>query len=219
MRPLTVVVTSLAGASAVALVAYSLGQAHAPHGPVHPILTASAASSEKFDDTAKLNEAMGQLNRRLAALEVKQVQAKPAESEDPTPLPNTGVQQSMDLETMKQKALERAAAIDVALKTEATDSLWSSPTVSQLQTAVARAVKEDGAQFSIKSVKCLTSICEMVLSASSPDQLVSTDVALAPRISGMGSADIAPPEIAADGSATVTYRLFRQGYPRPDDGT
>ena len=35
----------------------------------------------------------------------------------------------------------------------------------------------------------------------------------------MGSFDIALPETAADGSATLTYRLFRNGYPRPDEGT
>jgi hypothetical protein len=115
--------------------------------------------------------------------------------------------------------LERIAVIDAAFKTQARDNVWSSATESQLQTAVDSAVKEAGAKFSIKNMRCLTSICEMVLSASSPDQLQNTDLALGPRITGMGSLDIAPAETAADGTATVTYRLFREGYPRPDEGT
>jgi hypothetical protein len=58
----------------------------------------------------------------------------------------------------------------------------------------------------------------MVLSASSTEQLSGTALHLMHRITEMGSVDIAPPVTAADGSATVTYRLFRKGYPRPDDG-
>ena len=47
----------------------------------------------------------------------------------------------------------------------------------------------------------------------------SRNFQLAQRISGMSSYDISQPETTADGSATVTYRLFRQDYPRPDEGT
>lgn len=217
MRPLTVIVTVLASTSAVALGGYWLGQARPARGPVVPAAPASAAATDESDDGAKVAETMAQLNRRLAALEIKQVVAKPTAAE--AAVPQRGPQQPMDLAALKQKELERAALIDAALKTEARDNVWAPSTEGQLQTAVASAVKEAGAQFSVKTVKCLTSICEMVLSASTPEQLRGTDAALAPRITGMGSLDIAPPETAADGSATVTYRLFRQGYPRPDQDT
>jgi hypothetical protein len=56
----------------------------------------------------------------------------------------------------------------------------------------------------------------MVLWASSADKLNASTYQLAQGIGGMASFDIGPAEVAADGSATVTYRLFRQGYPRPD---
>lgn len=113
--------------------------------------------------------------------------------------------------------MRKAAAIDRTLKTEPRDRVWASAAESQLQATVEAAVKE-GVQFSVKAMKCLTSICEMVLSASSPDQLHGTDLSLIHRISGMGSFDIAPTETEADGSGTITYRLFREGYPRPDEG-
>jgi hypothetical protein len=219
MRPLTVIVTSLAGASVVALGAYWVGQAHAPRISGQPGSAASAGSGESSDDNDRQAEAMGQLNRRLAALELKQVQANPAESEAPKPQSSAGMPQPMDIAAMKKKELDRIAVIDAAFKTQARDNVWSSATESQLQIAVDSAVKEAGANFSIKNMRCLTSICEMVLSASSPDQLQNTDLALGPRITGMGSLDIAPAETAADGTATVTYRLFREGYPRPDEGT
>jgi hypothetical protein len=119
----------------------------------------------------------------------------------------------------RQRELERAAAVDAALKTQQRDQVWAPATEGQLQTAVDAALKESGAQYTIKTLRCLTSICEMVLSASSPDQLQDTDLSLGSHIVGMNSVDISPPETAADGSATVSYRLFRQGYPRPDEGT
>ena len=59
---------------------------------------------------------------------------------------------------------------------------------------------------------------EMVLSASSPDELRHTTNNLSHRITGMSSFDFAPTETAADGTATVTCRLFRKGYPRPESG-
>ena len=119
---------------------------------------------------------------------------------------------------MKEKQLAKAAAIEAALKRNRKDGTWASATESQLLTAIDAAVKE-GATFSVKTLRCLTSVCEVVLSASNPDQLRHAELRLAPRITDMSSFEIAAPEIAADGNATVTYRMFRKGYPRPDEGT
>jgi hypothetical protein len=81
------------------------------------------------------------------------------------------------------------------------------------------AAGQEGAQFTLKSVRCLTSLCEMVLSASDAEQFSHASLQLDPRITGMSRLVMALPETAADGSATVTYRMFREGYPRPDEGT
>jgi len=152
------------------------------------------------------------------ALQLAQANAKSAEPRAPDSPPNAAAARLRpDFTTMKEVQLERAAAIEATLKTEPRDRAWASTTESQLRTAVDTAIKE-GAQYSVRTLRCLTSVCEMVLSASSPEELRYTSFQLGPRIAGMSSYDVAQPETAADGTATVTYRLFRMGYQRPDEG-
>jgi len=172
---------------------------------------------ELNDGNAELNEAIRRLDRRIGALELRQLDPKPAEARAQD-VPPAASAVALDPATLREKELEKAAAIEATLRTEPRDNTWASATESQLQSAVSAAVQE-GAQYSIKTVNCLTSMCQIVLSASSPDKLSGTALQLSRRISGMSSFDIAAPETAADGSATLTYRLFRQAYPRPDDGT
>lgn len=104
----------------------------------------------------------------------------------------------------------------MALKTEPKDRVWASSTENQVRLAVDTAVKE-GAKFSVKTLNCMTSLCEMVLSAASAEDLQYISHQLPSHVTGMGSLDLAPPEIGVDGTATVTCRLFRQGYSRPDE--
>jgi hypothetical protein len=217
MRPLTVVVTFLAAASAIGLGGYWLGQAGAPRALDQPRSAARTNISEPIDGNAELAEAIRQLDRRLAALELRELYAKPAEAQAHEGPPRASAVPLAPAE-MTERELQKAAAIEAALKTEPRDSAWASVTERQLQTAVNAAVQE-GAQYSVKTLSCLTSICEMVLSASSPDKLNNTTLQLARSIDGMSSFDIVPPKTAADGSATLTYRLFRKSYPRPDEGT
>jgi hypothetical protein len=216
MRYSTVVATFLAVASGVGFGGYWLGQAGAPRARSHSS-AANENSSEPIEGNAELAVAIGKLDRRLAALELRQLNMKPAETQAHD-LPANASAPPLDLGALKERELEKAAAIEATLRTEPRDSAWASATESQLQTAVNAAVQE-GAQYSVKTVSCLTSICEMVLSASSPDKLSNTELQLARRVSGISSFDVAPLDTAADGSATVRYRLFRQAYPRPDEGT
>ena len=217
MRPLTVFVTFLGSASAIGLCGYWLGQTGASRALDQSRSAASANISESLDGNAELAEAIRQLDRRLAALELRQLSAKPAE-EKALDVPPCASVVPLDPAAMLEKELDKATAIEATLRKEPRDSAWASATESQLQSVVSVAVQE-GAQYSVKTVRCLRRVCEMVLSASSPDKLSSTALQLAQRIGGMSSFDIAPPETAADGSATLTYRLFRQAYPRPDEGT
>jgi hypothetical protein len=177
----------------------------------------AAGSIESNDGNAKLAEAIERLDRRLAALEVRQMYAKAAEAQAPRAQPGAG-SAPLDPGAMKEKERERAAAIDATWRTEPRDSVWAAAAESQIKTAVDDAVKEGGAQFAVKALKCLTSICEVVLSAASPEQLRGTSLQLARRIGEMSRFDVGPPETAADGSAVLTYRMFRSGYPRPDEG-
>jgi hypothetical protein len=218
MRRPTAILTSLAGASAVAVGAYWLGQARGSRA-VQPGATASASHVEPLDDNAKLAAAIERLDRRIAAQELRQAFQQPPEPQAVGAPARAAEAPSdpaaMDPAAVKERESTRVASIDAALKTQPRDQAWASATETGLHATVAAAVK-DGAQFSIRAVRCFTSVCEMVLSASSPDQLRDTALHLAHRIGEMGSIDIAPSETAADGTASVTYRLFRKGYPRPD---
>jgi hypothetical protein len=182
----------------------------------HPRATDNATRVEPLDDGDKLAETIGNLDRRLAALELRQLAAKATELQAPDRVSGGSPPTPLDPAAMKEMALDEAAAIEATLKTEPRDRAWAPATEGQIQTAMNAAVKE-GAQFSVKTLKCLTSMCELVLSASSADHLRHTSLALTQRISGMGRIDIAAPETDADGTATVTCRMFRQGYPRPDE--
>jgi hypothetical protein len=217
MRRLTAVVLSVASVSVIAVCAYRIGRGRNGPAAGEARSASDVDSPASADDNARVNDAVGRIDRRLAALEFKQNFAKPAEVQAAIPV-SSAAGALVDIAAEKEKAAQRAVAIDAALKAEQRDGAWASATEHQLQGAVDTALKE-GAEFSVKSVKCLTTICEMVLSASSPDRLQHTGLQLMRYIQGMGSFDFGLPVTAPDGSATVTYRLFRAGYPRPDEGT
>lgn len=169
------------------------------------------------DTNSDLWAAMARIERRLAALELGQMRQKvtvvgvepdkpsaPADRPDPVAL--------------EEKRLERDSAIEARLKTESRDGTWASAIEKQLETAVS-AASQQGAQYSIKALNCLTSLCEMVLSTKRGDNSNPTGFLLSQGLAGIDSLDVLAPVSSADGSSTVTYRLFRQGYPRPDEGT
>jgi len=217
MIRVVVVAMSVATVSVIAVCAYRVGRGNNGRAAVERRSGSNVDPPPSADDTARLNEAVSRVDRRLAALEYKQNFAKPAEAQVAIPTsPAAGPQ--VDIASEKEKAAQRAAAVEAALKAEQRDSAWASATEHQLHGAVDTAIK-DGAEFSARSVKCLTTICEMVLTASSPDRLQHTGLQLMRYIQGMGSFDFGLPATAPDGTATVTYRLFRAGYPRPDEGT
>ena len=216
MRPLTIVLTSLAAVSAVAFGAYWPGQTSTSRVRGLPRQAESANTVESADGNANLAKVIGRLDRRLAALEHRQGDAKLVDPSAPDTPPTEGAAPP-DLAEMRETQSRKAAAIEVTLSTEPRDRAWASATEDELRTAVDAAV-EEGAQFSVETITCLTSICEVVLSASSPDLLQGAELRLVHRIAGMDSFDIGRPEAAPDGSGKVTYRMFRDGYPRPDEG-
>lgn len=217
MKPVTVVLF-LGASSAVVFSAYRLGMARAArvtNAVSAPLATGAVDTGE---DYTRLAQTIGRLDKRLGALELRQMYAQSAGTPPPAAAaPGTGAIAGDPAEMREREAL-RVAAIEARLKSEPRDRAWASSKETQLQTAVAAATKR-GAQFSVKTVKCLTSICELVLSAPSAEQFRQTAMLLAPGIDGMSSFDLSAPETAPDGTATVTCRMYRKGYARPDEGT
>jgi hypothetical protein len=216
MTTLTKAAALVGSLSVVALGSYWFGRRDA--GPLeHSRAPVAALANPKVEvergepGNARLNSVVERLERRLGELEAKQTAvapaapgARPSEENEP-----------FDPAAEEQKRLDRLAAIDAALHTETRDNAWARPTESALREAVDSAVRDD-AKFSVQSVNCLTSLCEMVLTASNPDDLKAVARQLANKITGMNSFDVPPPVVAPDGRATVTCRLFREGFPRPD---
>lgn len=106
MRPLIVTATALVGTSVVALGAYWAGQLHAARAPIQSMSPESPTAGEPSADNAKLAEAVGQLNRRLAALEVQQLAPKPSEKGGATPQPSA--EQQFDPALARQGEIGRA---------------------------------------------------------------------------------------------------------------
>lgn len=121
-----------------------LGATASPGGGDHP-----------SNGDAKLADSLRQIDRRFAALEIKQTMAtlgKGAEAQaagEGAVLP-AGSKGGPVVEALKEKASRGAAAIDAVLRTEARDGAWATTTEKQVQSAVA-AVAKDGTQISIKA--------------------------------------------------------------------
>ncbi len=205
---------ALAG-SAVAIGAHRLGQRRTASGADALPAAASPDNAAPADETAQLAETVRKLERRIAALEFAQLSAKSA-----APAATAAADHAtgpIDPAEAKQRIADKAAAVEAALKTEPRDRNWASLTEGQVQAAVDAAVK-DGAKLSVQTLRCMTNVCELVLSAPSADLLAGIDVQLASQLTELGSMDIQPPVTAANGAATVAYRMFRKGRPRPDEG-
>jgi hypothetical protein len=207
----------VAAMAVVAAGAYLLGRGQSSAMPQQRVSTERHQTGLPGNAVAKPDEATLKLERRLAAIEAKQAltgAVAPPPPVEPQQEPPPG---PVDPAEIEQRRAERMTAIEAALQTEHRDVAWAATTESQVHTAVDAAAKE-GARFSIRALKCLTSLCEMVLSASSTEDFGHVTQELGNRIVGMGSVDLEPPQKEPDGSATITCRLFRAGYPRPDEG-
>jgi hypothetical protein len=216
MTTLTQVAALTAGLSVVALGSYWFGRRDArplepSKAPIAALDNAKVEVARGEPGTARLNSVVERLEHRLGELEAKQAAVEPTAPGSRQLEEN----EPYDPAAEEQKRLDRLAAIDAALHTETRDIAWARPTENALRAAVDSAVRED-AKFSVQSVNCLTSLCEMVLTAANPDDLKSVARQLASKVTGMNSFDVPPPVVAPDGRATVTCRLFREGFPRPD---
>jgi hypothetical protein len=213
------IVSSVLAASALAIGGYWLGHARGTRGGGERAAAESPVPEPQIRaDEGNANAAgtVDRLERRLAALEAREVLAKAAQSQAASPAASAQPER-YDPAKEEERRLERAAAIEAVVKTEPRDKDWASPTESQLQAAVSAAVAA-GAKFSIRTLRCATTVCDMVLTASSAEDLGHIAEDLGNRITGMNSMDMSPPSSGPDGRTTVTCRLFRQGYPRPDEG-
>jgi len=217
VKQATVIVSSVVAASALAIGGYWLGHARGTRGGERAAAASPAPEPQTRADEGNANAAgtVDRLERRLAALETREVLAKAAQAAASPPAP--AQPERFDPAKEEERRLERAAAIEAAVKTEPRDKDWASPTETQLQAAVSAAIA-GGAKFSIRTLRCATTVCDMVLTASSAEDLGHIAEELGNRITGMNSMDMSPPSSGPDGRTTVTCRLFRQGYPRPDEG-
>lgn len=215
MKQITVVVVSLATV-AVAFASYWIGQ---DQGSLRPKLRAEA--SEQSNSGSHEGASLGRLEMRLAALERSRSSSNAHEDEEAPiyeDVQNRKGEQPFDPELMMQRDMRRDQAIAEALQRETVDRAWASTAESEIKSAVDSVIKDDSVQYSVETLSCLTSICEMVLSASTADHLANSGLHLMRRITGMGSIDIKPAVVAPDGTATATLRFYREGYERPDAG-
>jgi len=162
---MTVVVASVVAASGLALGGYWLGHGRASRALGQSHSADSVDKSVQDEGSGNLAGTVDHLERRLAALELRQAFAKPPEPAGAASPPHAGESERFDPAKVEERRLERVAAIEAALRTEARDRAWAPSTEGQLQVAVDTAIKA-GAKFSIRTLKCFTSICDMVLSAS-----------------------------------------------------
>ncbi len=215
MKQPTIVIAVAVAGSAIAIGAYRLGHRLAPGSVDRSAVAPTADRIEPSDETAQLAETVHKLERRIAALEFAQLSAKVAAPAATAPASHSTP--PVDPEEMKQRMLDKTAAVEAALKGEARDDNWAPVAEGQIESAVAAAVK-DGAKFSLQTVRCMTSLCEVVLAAASPELLGGAELQLAPQLGELGSMDVQQPVTTPNGGATVAYRMFRKGRPRPDEG-
>jgi len=206
--------------SAVAVGGYWLGRARTLQPTERGRSEEPAAGLDETEHDSRLAGALGRLEGRMAALEIKQATATAPTAAAPEPAaapPAPAKNEAPDPAAEEARHLEGEARIQAVLRAEPRDRAWASPTEGNLRATIDTVVSEGG-KFAVKDVKCLTSLCEMVLSANAPDDLKYLTDQLSPKITGMGSMELLPPTVGTDGRATVTCRFFRQGYPRPDEG-
>jgi len=222
MSKLTMLIAAIGLAGATAFGSYWLGHAHAerPADQVRPREGAAqsrddADKAERIRGDAVLAGAIERLDRRLAALELKGSVTEPSALFEPAT--QVGADEAADPAQAEERHTKRLAAIDEALRVETPDRAWAFPTEVDLRAAVDSAISE-GAKFSIENLKCLTSLCEMVLTAPAEDDFTTLPQRLPTKITGMSRVDVSPPTTLPDGRATVTCRLFRQGHPEPGEG-
>lgn len=219
MKEWLVVFTASALVLAIASGSYWLGVARAPRPPARVGSTERARSPSHSENDDKLATVIAGLDRRLAMLELRErIAVAAAPSADAIVGRQNDHEEPPDIQAIMEAQHEiesdAEATISARLTTESRDRTWASAAEEQLQSGVKAAARE-GAEFSISTTKCLTSICEMVLSAARPDQLQDSVFQLGNRFSGMAGFTVGRPEQAADGSSRVTYRFFREGHPPP----
>jgi hypothetical protein len=195
------------------------GRARAPGSATDTEARAADDPVSSRVDQASLIASIARLEKRLAMLELAQATTAAARGSgraDPEGKPTTQPDPAALMGLAWDNETETAAEIDHRLRTEPRDRAWAPTAEGELKDAV-RAAVDQGAQFSIRTLGCLTSLCELVLSAATSDHLHNAALQLGHRINGMSSFRVGRPESDADGSAVVTYRLFRQGYPAPGE--
>lgn len=215
MKTLLVVLTSLATASAAALSGYWCGQADVQRAS--PLASSNDHNHTVVspDGNSRVADAIVNLDRRLATLELKQaIDSTSATAPEAPPSEPTAPQDLQALSELEQdREAKMASVIETKLKTESRDRNWASAVEDQLNDAV-KALADEGAHLSISTLKCFTSICELVLSATTSDDAQRSTYGLGRPISGTSGFNLRPPVKTADGSSKMIYTFFREGYPR-----
>ncbi|HEY5960683.1 MAG TPA: hypothetical protein VIV60_29215 [Polyangiaceae bacterium] len=216
------IATFCCAAIVIGFAGYELGQVHAAGSPARPLVRPPVQGNGETvtapeERASRAEAAIARLEQRLQSIELRLNSTNADERRLTDVQPSARATQAdfeTSLENERAKETEVNAAIAETLRTEARDRNWASATENQLRDAV-KAAADEGAQFSIKTVKCLTSICELVLLAAAPEQLRNSVLQVGHRFIGMSGFNVQQPETAADGTSAVTFRLFREGYAPP----
>lgn len=220
-RPIVKVIAASLGL-ALLWVSFEVGRKRTPQKSDAERSSNFASQASAADVNARLIETIAGLEQRLAMIEVKQSIAATtgqaaalADGADVPRKEGAGQQDAqvvMQIQEEQEQAVE--STIEEKLNTEVRDRDWAFATEQEMRKAVQSAADE-GSRFSIGALKCLTSICELVLTAKTAEDLQGSMHELAHRISGMAGFKLGVPESGSDGSSTVTYRFFREGFPMP----
>lgn len=205
------------GVSSVALGGYWFGQFRGSKAIERHRSSELVVSAAKVEPDAKLQGTVASLQRRLATLEMRQAFSQAPESAVAAPQPGAAEPEPFDPAKEEEKRLGRAAAVEAAVTLEPRDNAWAPATEGNLRAVVDSAVPESR-KFSVKDLKCLTSVCEMVVSVAAPGDVETLTQHLAANVTGMSSLELAPAITTPDGRLSIKCHLFRAGYPRPDEG-
>ena len=164
--------------------------------------------SESHFDDSRIEQSLLKIEQRLSALELHQVEAiekatAPAESNSTKPMPA-----ATELTQVDDPSAEERSEIERRLATEKRDRSWSTSAEDQIRVVAASVAAN--VQYSITSMQCLTSICNVKMSVSGNAQHQFYSFPFS--VKGMGGFHTSTPKQLPDGSYSLEYVFFRAGY-------
>lgn len=182
-----------------------------------------SAQSPSLESSDRLGAALAGIERRLELLELKQgVSAASSAAKSPEPENELAREEHLQTIQDREQALHAQQAAQVAdfenrLITETRDRSWAMGAESNLRHAAESASSKD-MQLEVDSADCRTTVCRVVVSATSRSDGVPLQTALPFFAEGMSSYTVTLPTKTADGAYKFQYDFVRESSPEPVAG-